>query len=79
MALRGRSDLSGRIPLIQAPALLLWGDADPISPVGIASPCGAYSPKADMAIVKGGDHMLARDRAEDITPHIARHLVPDRP
>jgi len=72
-----RDDLTDRLPSIDAPVLLLWGDADPISPVSVGKRLSSLLPKSDLVVVKGGTHALARDRADDVAPHIERHLFGD--
>jgi pimeloyl-ACP methyl ester carboxylesterase len=69
-------DLTDRIPTITAPALLLWGDADPISPVSVGQSLASLLPKAHLVVIPGGDHAFARDRVDDVAPHVARHLGP---
>jgi pimeloyl-ACP methyl ester carboxylesterase len=60
---------------ITAPTLLLWGDADPISPVTVGRHLGACIPGARLHVVAGGDHDLARTHAAAIAPMIERHLA----
>ena len=69
-----RIDLTDRLPSIDKPVLLLWGDADPISPVRVGERLKALLPRAELVVVTGGDHMFAHDRADTVTPHIERHL-----
>ena len=69
-----RPDLTALLPSIRTPTLLVWGGADPISPVGIGSYLARTLPSASLVVVPGGDHALGRDRAGDIAPHVARHL-----
>jgi pimeloyl-ACP methyl ester carboxylesterase len=72
---QARVDLDARLPSIEAPVLLLWGDADPISPVAVGEYLVTRFPKADLLVVGGGaDHGFARDRADEVAPHIERHL-----
>jgi pimeloyl-ACP methyl ester carboxylesterase len=59
---------------INAPTLLIWGDADPISPPAVGVRLQSLLPGADLVVVRGGDHMLARDRAGEVAPHIHAHL-----
>jgi pimeloyl-ACP methyl ester carboxylesterase len=67
-------DLTDRIPTITTPTLLLWGDADPISPVSFGKHLASLLPRAGLVVIPGGDHSFARDRADEVAPHIARHL-----
>jgi pimeloyl-ACP methyl ester carboxylesterase len=59
---------------ITAPTLLIWGDADPISPVAVGCHLEACMPNARLHVVPGGDHGLASTRAEFVAPLIASHL-----
>lgn len=59
---------------IQAPTLLIWGDADPISPMAIGQHLEARIPHAKLHIVKGGDHDLASNKAVLVAALIAKHL-----
>jgi pimeloyl-ACP methyl ester carboxylesterase len=70
----GRSAPSLPVEKIAAPTLLLWGDADPISPVAVGRHLQSRLPDAHLHIVAGGDHDLARTHAAEVAPLIARHL-----
>lgn len=67
---------AGPLPVekIAAPTLLLWGDADPISPLAVGRHLEARIPDARLHIVAGGDHDLAQTHAAEVMPLIARHL-----
>lgn len=69
-----RPDLTDRLAGVRAPALLIWGDADPISPLAVGRRLAALLPDARLVIVPGGDHALARDRPADVVPHLISHL-----
>ena len=69
-----RSAPSLAVEKIAAPTLLLWGDADPISPAAVGRHLQSRIPDANLHIVAGGDHDLARTRAAEVAPLIARHL-----
>jgi pimeloyl-ACP methyl ester carboxylesterase len=70
-------DLTVRISTVTAPTLLLWGDDDPISPVTVGKHLASLFPHASLVVIPGGDHSFARDRADDVAPHIIRHLDVD--
>jgi pimeloyl-ACP methyl ester carboxylesterase len=70
-----RADFSQRLREITAPVLLLWGDADPISPVAVGQRLAQLFANAALVVVPGGTHDLAFERADDIVPHIERHLA----
>lgn len=59
---------------IAAPTLLVWGDADPISPVAVGRHLEARLPDARLEIVAGGDHDVAVSHAGEVARLIARHL-----
>ncbi len=62
------------IERINAPTLLIWGDADPISPVAVGQHLEARLPTARLHVVPGGDHELAQTHAEPVAALIAEHL-----
>ena len=59
---------------IAAPTLLLWGDADPISPVAVGHYLEARVPDAKLHILAGGDHDLALNKADVVAALIVGHL-----
>jgi pimeloyl-ACP methyl ester carboxylesterase len=69
-----RIDLTDRIASIRCPTLLLWSDADPISPLAVGETLARRLPDAELVVIPGAEHMFARDRAGEVAPHIARHL-----
>jgi pimeloyl-ACP methyl ester carboxylesterase len=69
-----RPDLSARLPAVTAPTLLVWSDADPISPLGVGQRLAALLPRSELVVVPRVDHMFARDRPDLVAPPILRHL-----
>jgi pimeloyl-ACP methyl ester carboxylesterase len=69
-----RWDLAPRLKELHVPTLLLWGDADPISPVGVGRTLAELLPNAELVVLPGGTHDLARERVDDILPHVEKHL-----
>lgn len=69
-----RPDHAAEIGGIAAPVLLLWGDADPVSPVAVGRHLAALLPRAALQVVAGGDHAFARDRAAEIAPLVRAHI-----
>lgn len=57
------------------PTLLIWGDADPISPVAVGEHLRARLPDARLHVIAGGTHSVANDEPEDVAPLIAAHLT----
>jgi len=74
-----RTDLSDRIRTIQAPALLIWGDSDPISPVAVGEYLASLLPRSKLIVIPGGSHMFAEEQAAEIAPYIASHLALEMP
>jgi pimeloyl-ACP methyl ester carboxylesterase len=67
-------DLSPRLGAVTAPALLLWGDADPISPVPVGQRLQALLPRARLHVLPGGEHDLAHRHAAALAPLVDAHL-----
>jgi pimeloyl-ACP methyl ester carboxylesterase len=70
-----RWDLSVRLREISVPVLLLWGDADPISPIAVGERLAELLPDAELVVIAGGTHDLVRKRADEVAPHVDRHLA----
>lgn len=71
-------DLTSDLSKITAPVLLLWGDADPISPVAIGQKLAELFPNADLRVIAGGNHDLANVHARQIAPLVDAHLARNR-
>lgn len=69
-----RVDLSARLGTITVPTLLLWGDADSISPVRVGERLAQLLPNAALHVIAGGDHDLGSSHAREIAPLVDRHL-----
>lgn len=69
-----REDLTARLAALDIPALLLWGDADPISPVAVGQRLASLLPRAELHVFPGGDHDVASALAGQVAPLIDRHL-----
>jgi pimeloyl-ACP methyl ester carboxylesterase len=61
---------------IAAPTLLIWGDADPISPVAVGRHLEQRIPGARLHVVPGGDHDLAQTHPAPVAKLIEAHLSP---
>jgi len=72
-------DLTARLSELHMPTLLLWGDADPISPVKVGEKLAAHLPHAELHIVEGADHDLAYTHAAQVAALIDRHLGATNP
>ena len=69
-----RWDLSARLATVRVPVLLLWGDADPISPGAVGQRLHGLLPNAALQVLQGGAHDLAQTHAAAVAGHISRHL-----
>jgi pimeloyl-ACP methyl ester carboxylesterase len=72
--LDAKDDVSPDLHKISVPALLLWGDSDPISPVAVGRRLAQMLPQAELIVVGGGTHDLVSERSDQVLPHIERHL-----
>ena len=70
-----QEDLSAQLGQVRAPALLVWGDADPISPVAAGQRLAGLLPDARLEIIPGGGHDLARTHVAEVSGHVHRHLA----
>jgi pimeloyl-ACP methyl ester carboxylesterase len=69
-----QEDLTPRLSALRIPTLLLWGDADPVSPVKAGQRLAAVLPRAELHIIPGGGHDVACAFASQVAPLIDRHL-----
>ncbi|KEF43146.1 MAG: alpha/beta hydrolase [Cyanobium sp. CACIAM 14] len=71
--------LSSRLPALKMPVLLLWGEADPISPVRVGERLSELLPRSRLRLIPGADHDLALERAATVAPLIDAHLIGPHP
>ncbi|MEA2145582.1 MAG: hypothetical protein QOG59_1169, partial [Solirubrobacteraceae bacterium] len=67
-------DHSQELGKISVPTCLIWGDADPISPVAVGRTVDATLPHSILHVVAGGTHMMAGERPDEIAALIVGHL-----
>ncbi len=67
-------DLAPSLAELKMPALLLWGDADPISPLAIGERLLSLLPAARLEVLAGGEHDLAVRHAGAVADAIIEHL-----
>jgi pimeloyl-ACP methyl ester carboxylesterase len=72
--LNEKPDLTSQFADLALPTLLIWGDADPLSPVAIGRHLAAIIPQAELVVVPGGGHSMGKDLAHQIAPLICRHV-----
>ncbi len=61
-----RRDFAADLHRVAQPTLLLWGDADPISPVAVGRRLQSLLPNARLHIVPGGEHDLVLARPDAV-------------
>ncbi len=69
-----RTDLSARLGELRAPTLLLWSDADPVSPPSVGRFLEQHIPGARLETFAGGGHAFAHERPEEVAAALRRHL-----
>ncbi len=60
---------------IGCPILLIWADADPISPLAVGQHLLARMPNARLQVIASDSHMFANTRADEVSRLIAGHLA----
>lgn len=70
-----RTDLTAHLRTITVPTLLLWGNADPISPVPVGERLAQLLPNARLHVLAGGAHDLGNRLAARVAPLVDRHLT----
>ncbi len=67
-------DYAHAVASITAPTCLIWGEADPISPVSVGERLHQLLPDSSLHVLTGGTHSLAHDRPDEVAALIAQHL-----
>ena len=70
-----RPNFEAELSRITQPSLLLWGDADPISPLAVGERLRSLLPNSTLVTVAGGNHALALERAAELAELVAAHLA----
>jgi pimeloyl-ACP methyl ester carboxylesterase len=68
-------DLSDELARLTQPALLLWGDNDPLSPVAVGERLNTLLVNSTLHVVRGGEHDLASVHAQVLAPLVDAHLA----
>ena len=66
------ADTTEILPTLSAPTLLVWGEADKRSPIGIAAQLRRAIPAAALVAIPGAGHVSNLERPEDFTAAIRR-------
>ena len=70
----GRMDLRSRIGAIRAPTLVISGAQDPATPAAMGEEIANLVPGAEFVVTPDSAHLIAVERPEALTAHIARFL-----
>lgn len=70
-----RPNFQDELSNIVQPTLLLWGDADPISPLAVGERLHSLLPNSSLVTVAGGNHALACERAAELAQLVTSHLT----
>jgi pimeloyl-ACP methyl ester carboxylesterase len=68
-------DHTDELSAVTAPALLLWGDSDPISPVAVGEHLASLLPNATLHVLAGGTHSLALDLPDEVAARIRAYVL----
>lgn len=68
-------DMTEQLQRIKIPVLLLWGDADPISPISVGHRLASLLPRPELHVIQGGGHDLANVFPDLVTPLIDKFLL----
>jgi pimeloyl-ACP methyl ester carboxylesterase len=69
------SDHADELSAMAPPALLLWGDSDPISPVAVGEHLASLLPNATLHVLAGGTHSLALDLPDEVAAQIRAYVL----
>ena len=72
-------DYTPRLESVALPVCLIWGDADPISPVVVGRMLQRTLPNSVLHVLAGGTHALPRERPDEVAALIERHLGDSAP
>ncbi len=68
------ADQTEQLRRIASATLLVWGGADPISPVGVGEHLAELIPGAALHVIGAGTHDVGREEAGTVAPLIEAHL-----
>lgn len=69
-----RRALAAALPRMQTPALLVWGDRDPVVPVATAAALAAAMPRAELEILAGVGHLPFVEEPETFARMVRRRI-----
>ncbi len=69
-------DLTARLHEINTPTLLLWGDADPISPPAVGQSLNAFIRSSQLTIIPDADHGMGTKMPGIVASHVRDFITP---
>lgn len=69
-----KTKLDDQLDKIDCPVLLIWGNADPISPVAVGQYLKTRFKQATLIVIEQGQHDLAEKHAVQVAMHIQHFL-----
>lgn len=69
-----KPNLAGKFVELTVPTLLIWGDADNISPVAVGRHLASVIPQSELVIVPGGEHWMGMELPQILAPLIEAHV-----
>jgi poly(3-hydroxyoctanoate) depolymerase len=70
-----RTDVTDALGDVRAPTLLLWSDADPISPLAVGRFLAGRIPGSRLVTLAGGSHAFASERPDEVASILRVHLA----
>jgi pimeloyl-ACP methyl ester carboxylesterase len=70
------ADLSGFLPRIAVPTLLIWGEQDVRSPLRVACEFHAAIPDSQLVVIPGAGHMSNMERPDDFNRAVLSFVAP---
>jgi pimeloyl-ACP methyl ester carboxylesterase len=70
-----RSDLTAQLATVDAPILLIWGEADPISPPAVGRYLADVLPNARLVTIAGAGHDAPVTHTTEVAATIREHLL----
>lgn len=74
LALGSREDFTELLPRIDAPTLIVYGEADTITPVSIGREMHAAIPGSELAVIAGAGHMPPMEKPDEFVAVLLRFL-----
>jgi pimeloyl-ACP methyl ester carboxylesterase len=67
-------DYTRELGSLRVPTCLIWGDADPISPLAVGRRLESLLPDSTLHVLGGGTHVVAEERPDEVAGLVIQHL-----